>query len=39
MSELLNHHVFEPETAAKIERMGLTVSQIADRWAGAGRSE
>ena len=34
MSELLNRHVFKPETAAKIETMGQTASQIADRWAG-----
>lgn len=31
---LLNRHVFSPEMAEKIERMGLLAEQIADRWAG-----
>jgi hypothetical protein len=31
---LLNRHVFKPETANQIEQMGLTATQIADRWAG-----
>ena len=31
---LLNRQVFKPETANQIEQMGLTATQIADRWAG-----
>ena len=34
MSALLNRHVFKPETASEIERMGHLSSQIADRSAG-----